>query len=193
MTRRLLPLALLGALLVPVAATGQQAPAPASPPSALSPPVGERVAFPVDYASKLVKYGQQDRYDRPVIRSFYATPAAVKAGKPGFPDGTVLVAEDRKAKLDAEGKPVLDADGRMIPTDEVTLILVQEKRAGWGAAIPADLRNGDWDYAVFRPDGARRTEAKTDGCFSCHQTRAELDYTFILAPVLADRTAAKTR
>ena len=31
-----------------------------------------------------------------------------------------------------------------------------EAGEGWGELVPALLRNGDWNYAMFGPDGAPR-------------------------------------
>jgi hypothetical protein len=143
----------------------------------------ERIAFPADYRARFVIFGFVDRLDRqpiPVVRVMYVNPeaaAAARADRPA-PEGTVLVMEDREARVDAAGKVVLDAAGRLIPTDKVTGVSVQEKRNGWGAEFPEHLRNGDWDYAVFAPDGSRRP-TNTAACLGCHKPRAALDYTFV--------------
>mgnify|MGYP000001379516 CR=1 FL=1 len=142
----------------------------------------ERVEFPVGYQQKFVVFGATDRPDRKPaqVRVFYANPeaaAAARADQP-VPDGAVLIMEDRKAKLGAAGNPEKDATGRFIASDDVLAVFVQEKRRGWGEAYPANVRNGDWDYAVFQPGGARR-DVSTAGCFSCHLKRAPTDYTFI--------------
>ena len=57
-------------------------------------------------------------------------------------------------------------------------ILAMEKQKGWGAAHPADKRNGDWEYNVFKPDRTPNLAAKMDGCFACHLNRADRDFTF---------------
>lgn len=151
----------------------------------------ERVPYPADYQTKFVQYNSVERPDRKPaqVRFFYANKEsfeAMRAGQPA-PNGTVLVMEDRNAKLDANGEPVLDANGRWIATDEVVAIAVQEKRAGWGAAIPEKLRNGDWDYSAFTPKGEMRANLKTDSCFSCHLNRTKSDYTFTYIKYFADK------
>lgn len=110
----------------------------------------------------------------------YATRPASAEAKPGqpAPNGTVLIMEDRKARVDAQGQTLRDADGRMMPSDEITNIFVMRKEAGWGEAHPPEKRNGDWEYAWFNPDGSRRANATMDGCFACHQNRAGRDFTF---------------
>jgi hypothetical protein len=94
--------------------------------------------------------------------------------------------EDRKVKLDEQGRPVRGADGRFVPTDEVLNIFVQQKGGGWGEAYPAEKRNGDWEYAWFNPDGTRRANAKFDGCFACHMPRAARDFNFTFSKWVLD-------
>ena len=140
----------------------------------------DRVKLPASYATAFVLYNTIDRPKNKDVRFFYANPEAVEAttaGKPA-PDGTILIMETRKAKLDAGGAPLLDANGRMMAEDKMSGVAVQEKRAGWGDALPAETRNGDWDYAMFDAKGALRTDAKYAGCFACHASRAERDYNF---------------
>jgi len=153
----------------------------------------ERVSFPADYQQKFTNYLQVDRHDRKTVRFMYANPAAIEKAEPGapLPNGTVLVMEDHKAQLDSAGNPVTDADGRFVPTAEITNIFVMEKQAGWGEAYSPEMRNGDWDYAWFVAGGQRKADAEFDGCFACHQSRAERDYTFTFAKFLIDRKAAQ--
>jgi hypothetical protein len=148
----------------------------------------ERVEYPKDYRTTFVVYGTVDRPDRKIVRVFYANREAVHAARPGqpVPYGTVLVMEDHKAKLDTSGQPVRDADGHFIASDEVIAVFVQEKRSGWGEEYPPEKRNGEWEYAWFNPDGSRKIDAKFDGCFSCHKSRAGRDYTFLFAKYVED-------
>jgi hypothetical protein len=140
----------------------------------------EKVAYPESYRTEFVRYITIDRPDRKIVRWFYVNPEALAAAQPGedLPDGTVLIMEDHQARLDAREEPVVDAQGRFISTDEVTNVFVMEKRPGWGAEYPPEMRNGEWEYAWFLPDGARKADAKFDGCFACHMNRAGRDFTF---------------
>ena len=45
-------------------------------------------------------------------------------------------------------------------------------RAGWGDTVPALLRNGDWDYALFAADGSRRDGLNQAPCLACHKPLA---------------------
>jgi len=48
---------------------------------------------------------------------------------------------------------------------------------------------GQWEYAIFTPDGDLRDGAKYDACFSCHkQARAGRDYTFTFAKYVLDHS-----
>lgn len=150
----------------------------------------ERVELPLNYRELLLLYNAIERPDRKpaIVRFMYVNREAAKAAKPGEPApyGTVLVMEDRKVKLDEQGRPVRSADGRFVPTDEILNIFVQQKGKGWGEAYPADKRNGDWEYAWFNPDGTRRANAKFDGCFACHLPRAARDFNFTFSKWVLD-------
>lgn len=148
------------------------------------------VTFPENYQSRFIRYTSVDKPagERPAkMRYFYVNPeslAAAVAGEPA-PDGTILIMEDRAIELDDAGEPVLDATGRFVPTDEVTNVFVQEKRAGWGDEYPEAVRNGEWEYAWFNPDGARKADATMDGCFACHKGTAGTDFNFTYTPFVA--------
>lgn len=150
----------------------------------------ENVKFP-QYA-KGVQYFTLDKFDDErghTVRKFFVTKgalAALKAGK-ALPSGTVLTREDWFVKLDAEKRPVKDAHGRFIATRRKA-VHVMEKHTGWGAEYPDKVRNGNWEYASFRPDGARNAEADVMRCFGCHKSKAKDDYVFSLIEL---RAAAK--
>ncbi len=149
----------------------------------------EKVAYPKDYRSKYVLFATKDNPPFKTVRFMYVNPEALKAAKPGqpLPDGTVLVAEDRNAKLNAKGEPVKGADGRFVVTEKIFSVLVQEKRKGWGTEYPADTRNGEWEYAFFQADGSRKADAKIADCMACHKGQAAEDYTFRFFKYVADK------
>ena len=43
-----------------------------------------------------------------------------------------------------------------------------EKRAGWGTGYPAELRNGEWEYAAYDPATKQLRSMDTKACFECH-------------------------
>ncbi len=160
--------------LAALAALPAQAQAPAYTPGP------ENVALPAAYQTGFVRYATVDKADRKIIRYLYVNPEAFAAARPGgpLPEGTVMIMEDHAARLGADGVPLLDQQGRLIPTPGIAALFVQEKRRGWGMGYPEALRNGEWEYARFNPDGSRHAGAVT-GCFECHtKLRGGQDFTF---------------
>lgn len=162
----------------------------ATPPAAPAGPVTS-VKYPADWQN-YAYYGQTDRYDFKTIRFLYANPTAMTA-KPGapLPYGSVLVMVDRKAKLDEKGNIVRDKNGRFVPTDEIFRISVQEKQQGFGAAIREDLRNGDWEFAIFETSGAVKKGFKQDACLNCHFSRRDNDFVFLFDRFIARKSKSK--
>jgi Cytochrome P460 len=149
----------------------------------------DKVQIPMTYATSYVKIAAIDRYDNKTIRTVYINPEAWAAAKPGepLPDGTTLILEGRSAKLNADGQPQLDADGRFIPSDQIVLIATQQKRSGWGTEYADTIRNGEWEYAVFETNGSLRTSANVQPCMQCHKPRVADDYTFVAARIVKDQ------
>jgi hypothetical protein len=140
----------------------------------------EKVAFPVDYQSRFFIYDTANDAPANTIRILYVNPQTFKFREPGkpLPNGTILVAEERPAKLDASGAPLTDREGRFVPTERVVSVWVQEKRTGWGAEYAPHERTGEWEFAHFLPDGSRKADAKIAECRTCHRKQATQDYTF---------------
>jgi hypothetical protein len=130
---------------------------------------GDLVVFPDNHASG-VMYSTLDRPDLKQYRELYASQAAVdaaKAGKP-LPSGTVITMVQYAAKLDAQGNPEKDANGRFVKTNIVGYT-VMEKRTGWGGEYPDNVRNGEWEYRAFKPDRTPNAAANLTACFNCHK------------------------
>ena len=144
----------------------------------------EKIKFPSDYL-KGVLYQTLDRPDTKQYRELYAPAAAVEAvrmGKP-IPHGTVLTLVQWSVQQDANGNPVKDANGRFIK-NTIIAHTVMEKQRGWGADYPSDWpRNGEWEYAVFTPDGQPNPKgnANNKACFTCHLPHAKQDFVISLA------------
>jgi hypothetical protein len=139
----------------------------------------EKVLFP-EYQTHVL-YDVLDQPDLKEIREAYVNSEALKGFKPGepFPSGTVLSLPTFKALLNEAGELVRDPNGRLV-RGRLDRIVVMEKRAGWGVEYPEELRNGEWEYERFLPDGARDPGADIPGCFKCHKPKAELDFVFTL-------------
>jgi plastocyanin len=143
----------------------------------------DKISFPKDY-DKWERYAVVDRYDNKQYRELYARPEvvkAVRAGKP-IPDGTVLAMAIHSAEVDAQGNPVKDEKGRF-RKGKLTGVTVMEKREGWGTEYAPELRNGNWEYAVFMPDGTPNAQANasTQACFACHKPHEKQDFVISLA------------
>jgi hypothetical protein len=140
---------------------------------------GDKIAFPANY-DKGVLYTTVDRADNKQYRELYVTPAAaVEAAKKGapLPDGTVLTLVQYRAVLGADGKPTKDANGRFAKGDIIGYT-VMEKRAGWGAEYPPEIRNGEWEYQAFTPAKAVNDKANLTACFQCHKPLDKQDFVF---------------
>lgn len=166
------------AALMSLAAAGFVVAQQAAP---LVPPGPNKLAFPEGY-DKGVMYATVDRPDTKQYREFYTSAEVIKAvreGKP-IPDGAVITLAAYAAKLDADGKPVKDANGRFIK-DKLVAINPMMKKAGYGADIPESIRNGDWIYQTFTPDGKVNEKANLAACYQCHLPFAKDDYLTNLA------------
>jgi plastocyanin len=144
----------------------------------------EKITYPANWKNHVL-YTTVDRHDVKQYRELYASSQAavdaMKEGKP-LPDGTVLTLIQHKAQVDAAGVPIKGPDGRFVKGD-VVAIAVMEKREGWGAEYPAELRNGNWEYAAFSAEGKLNEKANYKGCFQCHKPHEAQDYVISLAAI----------
>jgi hypothetical protein len=138
-----------------------------------------RIAFPQDYKS-FKNYLSLDRTGdnkNQIIRLFANKVAAAGPGSTGaLPDGSVLVGEIYKAEVDDKGEPKTSMLGRRI-RQKLAAIAVMEKRKGWGEKFDDEHRNGDWDFAVFSPDG-KRLNKDLNSCRACHAPLKDTDHLF---------------
>lgn len=146
----------------------------------------EKVAFPL-YQNHVL-YTVLDQPDLKELREAYINPEAFKALRPGqpLPYGTILSLPTFKALVDEKGELVKDPNGRLV-RGRLDRVVVMEKRMGWGAEYPEELRNGEWEYARFLGDGHRDPKADIKGCFECHKPEAQRDFVFTLTELLKAR------
>jgi hypothetical protein len=149
---------------------------------------GDKIEFPQDYA-KGVLYTTVDRPDNKQHRELYGPAAALDAAKKGepLPSGTVLTMVQYAAKLDPQGAPEKDANGRFIKTNIVGYT-VMEKRTGWGTEYPDNIRNGEWEYQAFKADKTPNPAANLTACFNCHKPYDKQDFVITYDKL---KTAAK--
>jgi hypothetical protein len=148
----------------------------------------DKVAFPAHYA-KDVLYTSHDLAEEKEFREFYITPAALAAARQGepLPSGTVITLARYDVRRDGQGNPVKDAEGRFIKS-ALKAFRVMEKRTGWGAEHPADLRNGEWEYQAFLPGGQIDEQVNLDTCLRCHRNGDAVNFMFT-----ADRLKAAAK
>ncbi len=141
----------------------------------------ERVSFPANYKTTFENYVSLDRMQNhdQIIRLF-ANDIAIEAAKEGreLPNGSVLVGEVYKAKKDPDGKVATSTLGRRM-RDKLAAVAVMEKGEGWGDSFPDGLKNGDWDFAIFKPSGERLNK-DLNTCRSCHAPMAKTQHLFSL-------------
>ena len=143
--------------------------------------VSNKMTFPSDFKSGFTHYTTINFANRKQVRKYYANATALKAAREGkrMPNGSVLVVEVYKTKLGADKKPMMGADGFFVPEKLVTYTAM-EKQAGWGKDFPELLRNGDWQYAVFKTDKTRRPGVNQATCLACHKPHVDKSYVFSL-------------
>lgn len=139
------------------------------------------VTFPENYKTTFTKYHTINFPATKQVRYYYANPVAVQAAKDGksLPNGAILFAEVHSAKLDADKKPVVGADGFFV-ADQLMFYTAMARDAGWGKDIPDMLRNDDWNYAAFTLARQHRPGVNQAECLACHKPLDKVSYTFTL-------------
>ena len=140
---------------------------------------GDKVAFPENHEAGVL-FTTVDRADNKQFREFYASAAALDAAKKGepLPSGTVITMRQYAAKLDAQGNPEKDANGRFVKGNLIGYAIM-EKRTGWGSEYPDNVRNGEWEYQSFKPDKTVNTAANLGACFNCPKPLDKQDYVYL--------------
>lgn len=132
--------------------------------SGASPKDGE-LQFPTDYKSypSFLKGVQKPN----AVRDLYINPAGAKAHHgESFANDSILVMEIYNAKKGADGNFTKGADGKLLK-DGLAKVYIMQKGAGWGHNAPKGLRNGDWIFSAFTPNGDR-LDVNYSKCRSCH-------------------------
>jgi hypothetical protein len=147
----------------------------------------ELVAFPEGYQEGFTHYATVNRDDeRKQVVKIFANETALASAKDGAPldSGAVIAMEVYKAELDENEQPVMGDDGYFVPA-ELAAVAVMEQRDGFGEDYAEELRNGNWEYALFKGDGSR-IERETTACLECHKPLNETDYVFSLESLEAE-------
>src|SRR2546421_11388953 len=124
-------------------------------------------------------YAPVDRADNKQFRELFTSAAALEAAKKGepLPAGTVITLVQYKAQLDGQGNPTKGQDGHFMKGDLIGFT-VMEKRSGWGAEYPPEVRNGEGEYQAFTADHKANEKANLTACFNCHKPLDKQDFVF---------------
>jgi cytochrome c553 len=139
--------------------------------AAAGPAIPSRMTFPAGFPTGFTLY--QSANAEGAVSERYANDIALRAARAGqpLPDGSIVVVVNRPAAGAA-------------PSGYAAM----ESRAGWAAAVPALLRNGNWDFAVFDAAHARNDRLNQAACLACHRAQAANGHVFSL-PALRERAA----
>ncbi|NKB38343.1 MAG: hypothetical protein GKR93_14465 [Gammaproteobacteria bacterium] len=136
----------------------------------------EHVQLPQDYKSEYTNYDTRTRSNGKQVAVLYANKAAIdSASDSSLAEGSTIIMEIYKKKMDENGKAMMDANG-LFEKGKFAAIAVMEKRANWDAGFDAAHRSGDWGFAIYNTDGTVK-ENKLD-CASCHVPLSSQDHLF---------------
>ena len=128
-------------------------------------PKDGELAFPSDYKSfpTFLKGIQKPN----AVRDLYINQTGAEAHKgEQFANGSILVMEIYNAPKGANGDFEKDVQGNL-SKDELAKVYVMQKGKGWGMHAPKGLKNGDWIFSAFKPDG-EKLDVDYSTCRSCH-------------------------
>lgn len=136
----------------------------------------DQVAYPSGYKSTFTHYETRNRSNNKQVADMYANAIAIDSSKDdALAEGSVIVMEIHKPEFDADGKPVLGADG-VFKKAKFAAVAVMEKRDDWGADYPVDERAGNWGFALY--DTAGMPKSNDLECQVCHQPLQKIDFMF---------------
>ena len=102
------------------------------PPAPVVPLKDGELAIPADYKTWPKFLSEVQRPDAKQVREIYMNPVATQGTQAGgFPNGSVFVMENYAAKVDADGKPLVGADGKLVKGNLLRVFLMG-KNEGWG-------------------------------------------------------------
>jgi cytochrome c553 len=132
------------------------------------------MVFPAGFPQGFVAYSSEVVAGGRVVQIRYANAAAWAAMRAGrsLPEGSVVIAANHTAVPDANGQP---------SAGELRTYVGMESRAGWGEALPALLRNGNWHYGQWTPKLTSRLGGQHAQCLACHKPLEAASFLFSAA------------
>jgi plastocyanin len=147
----------------------------------------DRIGFPTNYKTTYKQLYALDNTQNQQVRVIWANDIAqtVDASQPwNFPYGSILLFEDYPTIPDENGNPKLDDNGRFL-RGELRTIFAMKKDKGFGSEY-GPIRNGEWEYVSYRPDGTFATAPAASGaCALCHMQGASSALSNNLPPINA--------
>ena len=142
------------------------APAGAHGETSAGPAIPSRMTFPASFPAGFTAY-EQVAAEGGGTTERYANDVALAAARAGrtLPDGSTIVVVNR----DAAGAATSYAAMAALP--------------GRGESVPALLRNGNWDYALFDTARARNDRLNQAPCLACHRPQAQNSFVFTLPAI----------
>ena len=115
------------------------------------------------------------RPDAKQVREIYVNPVGyrTRAGD-AYAQGSMFVMENWAVKVNADGTPVTGPDGKLVK-EKIAKIFLMQKGPGFGAKVPAELKNGDWIFGSYDPAGNKIAEPFAT-CRGCHLPFAQKDF-----------------
>lgn len=133
------------------------------------------IPLPADYKSWPKFLHAVQRPDAKQVRDIYINPVGYRArAGESFAHGTLLVMENYAAQTNPDGSLKTGPDGKLVKGN-LLRIFVQGKGPGWGQSALPDLRNGDWAYTAYGPDG-KPVADPTAACRACHLPLTQKDF-----------------
>ena len=133
-------------------------------------PTKDRVGFPAGYATKFQVLRSFNRVPKMQVVTTFGNELAASIARTNdlpYPYGSVLVLETVEALKDADGKPLMDDQGRY-RRGKVVGLHVMRREKGFGADYGSN-RTGEWEYVEYRPDGSYLTPPRQSfACSECH-------------------------
>ena len=138
-----------------------------------------KATFPAGYPDAFARYHAQEAPEQGRVTVFLANAAARDAARAGreLPDGSVVMSVTHEAERDAKGALKRGERGELVP-GKALAYAIMARGAGWGAAIPEIVRNGDWHYALLDGERNPRAAANHAECLACHKPLAASSYVF---------------
>ena len=145
-----------------------------------------KATFPEGYPGAFARYHAQEAPEQGRVTVFLANAAARDAARAGrdLPEGSVVMSVTHEVERDAQGAPRRNERGELVP-GKALAYAIMARGAGWGAAIPELVRNGDWHYALLDGERKPRAAANHAECLACHKPLAASSYVFTLEKLAA--------